>query len=64
MMMPYRLTSSWGTFCTPRTAPLPFLIDVDQLGQAGTRRIDDFVAKDNGEGFVADQPLGAEHGMS
>ena len=38
-------------------------IDVDQLREAGDRRIDNFIAQDDSERFIADQMLRAEDGM-
>ena len=36
---------------------------MNELCETGNRRIDDLVAKDDGKWFIADQMLGAEHGM-
>ncbi len=40
------------------------LVDMDQLGETGNGRVDDFVSEDDGERFVADQMLCAEDRMS
>ncbi len=40
------------------------LIDMDQLGETGNGRIDDFITEDDGERFITDQMLRTEHRVS
>ena len=40
------------------------LVDMDQLRERRDGRVDNFIAEDDGKRFVADQMLGAEHGMT
>src|SRR6476646_7460096 len=44
--------------------PVSFLIGMNELCEARDRGIDDFIAENDGKGFVTDQSLGAEDRMA
>src|SRR6185295_11860110 len=53
-----------GYFLHAEDCAVSFLVDMNELCEARNRRIDDFVAENDGKGFVADQPLSAEDRMA
>ena len=53
-----------GYFLHAEGCTVSFLIDMNELCEARNRGVDDFVAENDGKGFVADQSLGAEDRMA
>jgi hypothetical protein len=43
---------------------MAFFIDVDQLREPWDIGVDDLIPENDGEGFIADQVLRAQHGMT
>ena len=53
-----------GHFLHAEDCALSFFVGMNELREAWHGGVDDFVAENDGKGFVADQPLGAEDRMA
>ena len=62
-MMPYRLTSCLGNFLHSRARRHGASYRCGSIAPGREPAVDDLISENDGEGFIADQMLRAEHGM-